>query len=220
MNVKKTKTMVVSRRVEDEVIRIKVDNTILEQVKKFTYLGQIITDDGNCDREIRKRIEMARKSFINMKDVLCSRRLNLNTRKRLVKCYILSTFLYACETWTFNAEAWRRIEAFEMWLYRRMLKISYVEHKTNDEVLNLMKTKRELVKNIKIRKTRYFGHIIRGERLQKDLMEGVVEGIRKRGRPRRMWTTDIKDWTGRSYGGEARTAQDRWGWHVMTANLR
>jgi len=100
-----------------------------------------------------------------------------------------------------------------------MLKISYLEHKTNDEVLNLANVKRELAINIKKRKARYFGHIIRREKFQKEIMEGVAEGKRKRGRPRRTWMTDIKEWTKKSYVEASRMAQNRSGWHVMTAHL-
>ncbi len=76
MNVKKTKTME------------KTSNTNLEQVKQFKYLGQLINEDGKTDIEIRRRIEIARKNFMNMKDTLISRKLTLGTKKRLVRCYI------------------------------------------------------------------------------------------------------------------------------------
>ncbi len=109
--------MVVSRYQDKENISIKVDGIRLEQVEKFKYLGHIITDDGRSDNEIRRRIEIARKNFINMKDVLTTRRLNLETRKRIMRCYVLSTFLYASETWTFSKELCQKVEAFEMWLY-------------------------------------------------------------------------------------------------------
>ena len=76
----------------------------LEQVRDFKYLGQIITDDGRCDKEVKRRIAIARSNFINMKDVLATRKLKWDTRMRLVRCYILSTLLYASETWVLNAE--------------------------------------------------------------------------------------------------------------------
>ena len=86
----------------------------LDQVRGFKYLGQLITDDGKCDKEIKRRIAIARSSFINMKDVLTTRKLTLNTRKRLVRCYILSTLLYASETWVIGAELEGKIRSLEM----------------------------------------------------------------------------------------------------------
>ena len=97
-------------------IEIKVDDKTLEQVKQYLYLGHIITEDGKCEVEIRRRIEIARSNFLGMKNLLTTRNLHLNTRKKLIKCYILSTFLYASETWVINQIMWDKIEAFEMWM--------------------------------------------------------------------------------------------------------
>ena len=98
-----------------------------------------ITDDRKCEAEIRKRIEIARLRFLNMKDVLTTRSLRIETRKRIMKCYVLSTFLYASETWTFSKEMWNKIEAFEMWLFRKILKVPYTAHVTNDEIIKRVK---------------------------------------------------------------------------------
>ena len=185
MNVKKTKVMVVRRTKEERRANIYIEGKVLEQVKTFKYLGQQITDDGKCEIDIRSRIEIARGNFLKMKDVLTSTSLTLKTRKRLVKCYIMSTFLYSAETWTLTTEMENKINAFEMWIYRRMLKISYQDHVTNEDVLKRMKETPHLLKEIKRRKIQYLGHIIRGNEIQKDLVEGKVEGTRKRGRPRR-----------------------------------
>ena len=92
MNVKKTKMMVVCHN-ETPDVRIVVNEQVLEQVKKFKYLGQWITDIGRCECEIKNRIEIARNTFIKMRDMLTSRKLHLEIRKCLVRCYVLSTFL-------------------------------------------------------------------------------------------------------------------------------
>ena len=92
MNVKKTKTVVC--RDETPHVRIMVNGQVLEQVKKFKYLGQWITDDGRRECEIKNRIVIARGTFIKMRDVLTSRKLHLKIRKRLLRCYVLTTFLY------------------------------------------------------------------------------------------------------------------------------
>ena len=210
MNVKKTKTMVIRRDVKEECnIKIKVNGKTLEQVKKYVYLGHLITEDGRCDQEIRRRIEIARAAFIKMKNVLTSRKVEIETRKRLIRCYILSTFLYASETWTIHKDSWNKIEAFEMWLLRKMMKISYTSHTSNEEVLKMTKSKRFLKAEIINRKTQYFGHIIRKGKLQRLLLEGKMEGKRGRGRPRRAWFHDISEATGESYVQCVRRAQRR-----------
>ena len=222
MNVKKTKTMMIHREKSDTrpVLNIKVDGSTLEQVSKFVYLGQLITEDGKCEEEIKRRIGMARTNFINMRDVLASRKLTLNTRKRLIRCYILSTFLYASETWSFSKESLQRIDAFEMWLFRRMLRISYEERRTNEDVMRMAQAHRALKKDIMKRKAEYFGHIIRKDNIQKMLIEGKVEGKRPRGRPRRGWTSDIKEWVGMSYPKCKTIAMDRKEWHRVTEDLQ
>ena len=218
MNVKKTKTMAISRDRTPEV-KIVVKDTVLEQVKIFKYLGQLITDDGKCEREVRGRIEIARARFVQMKDVLTSRQLSLDLRKRMVRCYILSTFLYASETWTLNKILRDKIEAFEMWVYRRMLKISYEQHRTNEEVLRMACAKRSLLHDIERRKILYFGHVVRAEGTQRLLMEGTVEGVRRKGKQRRKWTTDVTEWMELSYAECTRLAYNRKAWRIRAANL-
>ena len=123
MNVKKTKAMVVSRQ-SNVKVNIRVNGQMLEQVHRFEYLGQWISDDGKCEVDVKCRIEVARNSFVKLRDVLASRQINIDLRKRILRCYVLSTLQYASETWTLNKDLTSRLEAFEMWCYRRMLRLS------------------------------------------------------------------------------------------------
>ena len=210
MNTKKTKTMVVRRDLEDgSTAKIKVDGVILEQVKKYQYLGQLITEDGRCEAEIKRRIEIARTNFLKMKNVLTSKRIGISTRKKILYCYVISTLMYAAETWTINVADWKKIEAFEMWALRKMLKISYQEHKTNEEVLKRAKHKRSLKADIIGRKTKYLGHSIRKNGLQRQIFEASIEGSRGRGRPRHTWLHNITAGMKRSYTEIVRLADDR-----------
>ena len=109
--------------------------------------------------EIKKRIGIAKTAFSKMKDVLKSTKIPLNTRNRILQCYIWSTLLYGAETWTITKVMKTRIEAFELWAYRRMLKISWTQKVTNKEVLSRMKMKKRLLTIIQLRKLKYFGHI-------------------------------------------------------------
>ena len=220
MNTKKTKTMVISRDPENPKVDIKVDGNTLEQVETFKYLGQTITSDGRSDTAIRQRIEIARQTFLNMSDVLTARNIQIETRKRLARCYVLSTLLYASETWTLNADTCKKINSFEMWMYRKMLKISYTSHTTNEEVLKRVNEKGlSLEKNIKMRKTQYFGHLIRKDKMQKSLLEGRVCAKRPRGRPRKSWMKNIMEWTKLNFEQCIRGAEDRDYWRVVTTNL-
>ena len=129
------------------------------------------------------------------------------------------TLCYGAESWTLTKVTSDKLEAFEVWLYKRMLKISWKEHKTTGEVLHKIKTKRPFLNTIKKRKCQYFGHIIRGNGVQRLLIEGKINGRIGRGRPRTMWTDNIKEWTKISYNDCIRVAQGRERWRSMTADL-
>ena len=155
---------------------INLDGRAIEQVKKMVYLGSITTEDGKSEVEIKRRIEIARNAFNNMKSVLSSRNIRLHIRMRLIKCYVWSTLLYGVETWTITKTLTKRIDAFEMWTYRQMLRISLKEHKPNEEVLNMMKTSLKLMKIIKKRKCEYFGHFKRRPNsIQRLLLEARID---------------------------------------------
>ena len=106
-----------------------------------------------------------------------------------------------------------------MWTYRRMLKISWKDHKTNEEVLRMANTKRSLLSNIKERKLKYFGHIVRAQGIHRMLLEGRINGKRSRGRPRTTWFDNIKEWTKLSYGECVRIAEKRQDWRSLIFNL-
>ena len=104
-----------------------------------------------------------------------------------------------------------------MWVYRRVLKISWTEKITNEEVLRRMGTGREIVRQFKTRKLKYLGHLIRHNTSQIQLLEGKIEGRRSRGRARNTWTTDITTTNGMKYYQLKRTAEDRRRWHGLVA---
>ena len=106
-----------------------------------------------------------------------------------------------------------------MWPYRRMLRISWKEHKTNADVLTQDENQKIIIKYYQKKEMSYFEHIIRRDGIQRLLMEGRINGRRGRGRPRTMWTDNIKEWTKMSYNDCIRVAQDRERWRSMTADL-
>ena len=112
----------------------------LEQVDRFRYLGALITSDGRCETEIKTRIGIAKNAFNQRKELL-SKSLNKNIKKRIIKGIVWSVAFYAAETSTYRREDIRRLEAFEMWVWRRMEKVSWRDMKTNEEVLQLVQEK-------------------------------------------------------------------------------
>jgi hypothetical protein len=207
VNAKKTKTMLVSKRPGRE-ISILIEGQNLEQVTKFKYLGAIITENGKCDEEVRMRIGMAKDAFYKKKELL-TKGFNRSLRKRIVKATIWTVAMYASETWTLRKEEIRRLEAFEMWVWRKMEDIRWTEKITNEKVLQAVEEERQLVEAIVERKKKWIGQILRGEGLMRDVMEGKMEGKRGRGRKRIGMINELLEG---SYGSMKRKAEDgeRW----------
>ena len=207
INVKKTKTMLVSKSVGGAV-NIVVEGQIVEQVKKFRYLGAIITEDGRCEAEVKARIAMAKDAFSKRKELL-SRNMSRVVKKKIVKAIIWSVALYGCETWALKKDEIQRLNALEMWIWRRMERVSWKDRKTNEEVLDMVGEKRSIVETIVKRKKNWIGHILRGEGLLKDVIEGRMEGKPPRGRKRIGMIDDLKE---KSYQDMKRRAEDRVSW--------
>ena len=133
-----------------------------------------------------------------------------------------SVLNYGCETWTWNKTMRSRVDAFEMWCYRRMLKISWKDKVSNKEVLKRAQAVLHFRKDMTKRKMEYGGHVMRGSsgETQLNILEGKIPGERVRGRPRLTWIDDIKKWTGiKTYGEIKRTAEDRKRWKSIVVNL-
>ena len=169
----------------------------MEQVNSFNYLGSMLTSDGRCEKEIRRRIGMAKTSFNQMSPVLIKdRKLSIPLKVRLLKCFIWSVLLYGCESWTLSAALTRNIEATEMWFYRRMLRVSYTAHETNISVLQRMGQERQLLRTIKERQTSFTGHIIRKGELEDLILAGKVQGKKARGGQRLLFLNQVMENTG------------------------
>ena len=132
MNVEKTKVMRISR--QPFPVKIMKDQKQPENVESSKYLGSILTNGGRCTCEIKCRIAMAKAAF-NKKKAFFTSTLDLELRKKLVKCYIWSIALYGAETWTLRAVDQKHLESVEMWCCRRMEKIRWTDHVRNEEVL-------------------------------------------------------------------------------------
>ena len=158
-------------------------------------------------------------TFTNMRTLLSCQGINLKTRLRAIQCYIWPTLFYGAETWTMTKSLLSRLDAFEMWIYRRVMKISWTEKITKEEVLRRIGTGREIVRQFKTRILQYLGHLIRHNTSQQQLTEGMIEGRISHGRPRNTWTTDITTTKGMKYYQLKRAAEDRRRWHGLVVNL-
>ena len=184
LNISKTKVMVMSKVNGNTTTNIVVAGERLEQVERFKYLGSVMTQEVRCEEEIKTRVAIAKNAFNKIKTIATNRSISISLRKRFIKTYVWSTLLYGCEAWTISKNMERKIEATEMWLLRRMLRISWTERISNERVLHQAGAKREIVKTIRERQLRFLGHVMRRQQMENICMVGKVEGRRGRGRPR------------------------------------
>uniref|UniRef100_A0A8D8VC16 Craniofacial development protein 2 n=1 Tax=Cacopsylla melanoneura TaxID=428564 RepID=A0A8D8VC16_9HEMI len=221
LNTSKTKIMIVKKRPGICRYVFNVEGEPLEQVSSYKYLGTYVNQDWGHKHEIKIRIEMARTSFNRMRPVLCNMHLNLNTRIRVLKCYVFSVLLYGVEVWTLTKETLNRLESFEMWCYRRMLRISWIYHVTNETVLERMTKTTEIITTVKRRKLAYFGHIIRNNKYKilQDIVKCNLSGTRARGRPRTSWFDNITNWTTLAPEEVFIRALDKECWATIVANV-
>ena len=143
---------------------------------------------------------MAKSAMAGLKKIWADRGITRATKVRLVSALIFPIATYGCETWYLTKSDQRRINSFEMWCWRRMLRITWIMKRTNDSVLQEIQPKKRLLCLIQSQMLSYFGHIARrdGDGLEKVIMQGRVEGNRKPGRPRTRWIDQIKSVVGAS----------------------
>ena len=216
INKGKTKVMECSRKKSGKAGDIRLGNEMLKEVNEFTYLGSRITWDGRSKADIKCRLAQARIAFMKKRALLTSK-INIDIRKSFLKAYVWSVALYGSETWTIGETERKRIEAFEMWCYRRMLKIRWVDRVTNEEVLNRIGEERSLWRNLTKRRDRMIGHYLRHPGLVNLVLEGSVWGKNGRGRPRSEYDRQIRVDVGcSSYVAMKRLAQDRVAWRAAS----
>ena len=174
INKNKTKVMKIGKG-EQEQLQIEIRGNILEQVHQFKYLGSMIMEDGRSEKEVRRRIALAKDAFMEHR-MLLTKSLNQTLKKRLAKSLVWSVLLYGSEAWTLKKDDIRRLESFEMWVWKRMEKISWTERVRNEEVLRRVGEERTLINTIWRRKARWTGHVIRSEGLLRTVIEGRAEG--------------------------------------------
>lgn len=220
VNIKKTKCMTISKKRVIPRCKIQVGDEPIEQVNSFVYLGSTITSDGKCDAEIRRRIGIAKSAFRKMDKFFKDRKIKSDIKNRILECYVHPILMYGCECWTLSPESERRLNAAEMWFHRRIQKISWTQHVSNEEVLRRCRTRRLVLQNIRERQAKFFGHVMRKGQLENIAMTGRLNGRRGRGRPRLTYIRSLSNWL---QAGEVETLREtgnRERWKTMIANVR
>ena len=188
--------MVVHKR-ESPACGLKIGDNTIKQVQKFNYLGSLLTENGKCDEEIKKRIWMTKDAFQKLQKIVENSKLSLDIRKWILDCYVKPILTYGSKSWTKSSQIEKRIKAAEIWFYWRMLKISWTHLMSNEEVLRRAETKWILLVIIWKRQLEVLGHIMRKNGLEELILAGSVDGKEKQGkteREREKYLTNISRW--------------------------
>ena len=174
-----------------------IDGETMETVTNFIFLGSKITADGDCSHEIKRCLLLGKKTMTNLDNILKSRDITLPLKFHLVKAMVFPVVVYGCESWTVKKAECQRIAAFELWCWRRLLRVPWTARKSNQSILKEMSPEYSLEGLMLKLKLQLFGHLMqRTDSLEKTLILGKIEGRRRRGRQRMRWLdgfTDLMD---------------------------
>ena len=146
------------------------------------FLGSKITEDGDCSHEIKRHLLLGRKVMTNLDSILKSRDIALPTKVHLVKAMVFPVVMYGCESWTIKKAEGQRIDGFELWCWRRLLRVLWTARRSNQSILKKISPGCSLEGLMLKLKLQYFGHLIRrADSLEKILMLGKIGGRRIRG---------------------------------------
>src|SRR5574337_1230160 len=177
LNIQKTKLLA-----SGPITSWEIDGETVEKVSDFIFLGSKITTDGDCSHEIKRRLLLGRKVMTNLDSIFKSRDITLPTKVHLVKAMVFPVVMYGCESWTVKKAEPRRIDAFELWCWRRLLRVPWTARRSNQSILKEISPGISLEGMMLMLKLQYFGHLMRRvDLLEKTLMLGGTGGRRRRG---------------------------------------
>ena len=187
LNIQKTKIMV-----SGPITSWQVDGETMETMTDFILLGFKITADGDCSHEIKRRLLLGRKIMANLNSILKSRNIILPTKVCLAKAMVFPVVMYGCESWDIKKAEPRSIDAFELWLWRRLLRVPWTPRRSYQSILKEISLGCSLEGLMLKLKIQYFGHLVwRADWFEKTLMLRNIEGRRRRGQQRMRWLDGI-----------------------------
>ena len=177
LNIQKTKIMA-----SGPITSWQIDGETVETVSDFMFLGSRITADGDCSHEIKRRLILGRKVMTNLNSILKSRDITLPTKVCLVKAMVFPVVMCGCESRAVKKAEHRRIDAFELWCWRRLLRVPWTAGRSKQSILKEINPGRSLEGLMLKQKLQYFGHLTRRvDSLEKNLMLGGIGGRKRRG---------------------------------------
>ena len=166
----------------------------MKTVTDFIFWGSQITADGDCSHEIKRHLLPERKAMTNLDSILKSRDITLPTKVCLVKAMVFPVVMYGCESWTIEKAEYQRIDAFELWCWRRLLRIPWTARRSNRSIIKEINPEYSLEGLMLKLKLQYFGYLMRkANSLEKTLMLGKIEGRRRKEQQRMRWLDGISD---------------------------
>ena len=180
----------------------------------FIFLGSKITTDGNCSHEIKRHLLLGgRKAMTNLDSILKSRDITLPKKVLLVKAMVFPVVMYGFESWSINKTEHQRNDAFELWCWRRFLRVPWTARRSSQSILKQISPGCSLEGLMLKLKLQYFGHLMRrADSLEKTLMLGKIEGRKWRGQQRMRWLNGIIDTMDMDLGGLQQLVMDREAW--------